>query len=648
MPHEQLQGKTQDGFEGKLYAHPPMRNALIAGGLTILAFGSRHLGFIPSAYEIVIFVLAITVGGYHWAREGIEELIECREVGIELLMLGATVGSIMFGMWDEAAFLVVIYALAEGLEEFAYARTRASIRKLLDLAPKEVRILIDGKQMMIPASDLGIGDIFFVRPGESIATDGTIIRGASSINEAPVTGESIPVEKREGMQVFAATVNQEGALEIRATATFANNTLSKIVHLVEEAQERKGKAQQFIDKFGRIYSPIVLICALALALFSRLNSSFSDWSIRAVVLMVAAAPCALVMSTPVAVAAGIGRAGRQGVLIKGGVNLENLGKIKVIAFDKTGTLTRGEPVVTDIIPINGDETEILSLAYSVEKFNNHPLAQAIANKAESLGIQSLPTSNFVAMSGLGTKATINDRTIYVGKKDLFAKLDITPFELKIARLRGEGKTIILVGSDETIDGIIAVRDEVRPVAKQMIDTLHQMGMKIVMLTGDSHITALAIAKELGIDQVRADLKPEDKVAAIKELKKEHGMVAMVGEGINDAPALAESTVGIVMGTAGSDAAIEAADVALMGDDLTKIPYAIELGQKARGISLQNIIFSILILVVLIPSALAGILSIAMAVTVHEAAELIAVGNGLRVAREEKREVVKKVRNGNKK
>ncbi|MFH1841007.1 MAG: HAD-IC family P-type ATPase, partial [Candidatus Shapirobacteria bacterium] len=269
--------KDRDGFEGKLYAHPPMRNALIAGGLTILAFGLGHLGIIPSGFEIAIYIIAIVIGGYHWTREGIEELIECKEVGIELLMLGATIGSAILGMWDEAAFLVFIYGVAEGLEEYAYARTRASIRKLLDLAPKEARILRDGKQTMIPASDLKVGDVFLVRPGESIATDGIIIKGKSSINEAPVTGESIPVEKKESMQVFAATINQEGVLEIQATATFANNTLSKIVHLVEEAQEKKGKAQQFIEKFGKIYSPIVLFSAIALAIFSLLDPSFSEW-----------------------------------------------------------------------------------------------------------------------------------------------------------------------------------------------------------------------------------------------------------------------------------------------------------------------------------------------------------------------------------
>ncbi|MFA5109344.1 MAG: heavy metal translocating P-type ATPase [Patescibacteria group bacterium] len=624
--------KDEGCFDGKLYVYPPMRNALIAGGLTLLTFALGHLGFISSGYEIAIYIIAIILGGYFWIREGVEEFIEEKEIGIELLMLGATVGSAILGMWDEAAFLVFIYGVAEGLEEYAYARTRASIKKLLDLAPKEARILQNEKEIMIPAENLKVGDIFVVRPGESIVTDGTIIKGKSSVNEAPVTGESIPVEKTEGMPVFAATINHQGLLKIQATATFANNTLSKIVHLVEEAQERKGKTQLFIEKFGKRYSPIVLFSAIGLAVFSLLDPSFSGWGVRAVVLLVAAAPCALVMSTPVAAAAGIGRAGSEGVLIKGGVYLENLGKIKVVAFDKTGTLTSGKPVVTDIIPVDGNEERILTLAYSIEKFDNHLLAQAIVKKAKSLGIQSLPCTDFVDTPGFGAQATIEGQTIYIGKKELLAKLDTANLDADMAKLRDQGKTIILVGSDEVIHGIIAVRDDIRPIAKQVINTLHNMGIAVVMLTGDNHITAQAIAKDLGIDRIEADLKPDGKVAAIKKLKKVYGVVAMVGDGINDAPALAESSVGIVMGAAGTDAAIEAADVALMADDLTKIPYAIELGKKARGISLQNIVFSILLLAMLIPSALFGFLTVAITVAVHEAAELITVGNGLRVAK----------------
>lgn len=626
--------EKEEIFEGKWYAHPPMRNALIAGLLTGVAFGLAHLGLIPPLVETALYIVAIPLGGYHWSREGIEALLEGKEIGIEILMLAATVGSAILGMWDEAAFLVFLYGAAEGLEEYTYARTRASIRKLLDLAPKEARVIRNGEETIIPAEEIAVGDIFIVRPGESIATDGIIIRGTSSINEAPVTGESIPVEKKEGMKVFAATINQEGALEIRATATYEDNTLAKMVHLVEEAQEQKGKTQLFIEAFGRRYSPLVLLGSLLLILIPPLlGVPFSEWATRAVVLLVAAAPCALVMSTPVAIAAGIGRAGRSGVLIKGGIHLENLGKIKAVAFDKTGTLTVGKPVVTDVVALEGDESNVLAWAYSVERFSEHPLAQAIVERAKEFDLEPLEATDFGALIGSGAKAKIGDKTIYVGKAELFEELGLNIRAIPdIERFRARGKTVILVGTEKNIAGLIAIRDEARPQAKEVIAQLRRIGVKVVVLTGDNEMTAKAIARELSIDEVRADLKPEDKIRAIEELEKAYGAVAMVGDGINDAPALARATVGIAMGTAGTDAAIEAADTALIADDLTKVVYAINLGKRARRISLQNVIFSLLILAVLIPSALIGIMTVAIAVVAHEGSELLAVANGLRVAR----------------
>jgi Cd2+/Zn2+-exporting ATPase len=538
-------------------------------------------------------------------------------------------------MWDEAAFLVFLYGTAEGIEEYTFARTRGSIRKLLDLAPKESRIIKNGDEATIPAEDLKIGDTFIVRPGESIPTDGVIVKGRSSVNEAPVTGESIPVEKKEGMKVFAGTINQEGALEIEVTATFEDNTLSKMIHLVEEAQEKKGKAQLFIEKFGRKYSPLVLLSSLILLIIPLiLGWDFSTWAIRAVVLLVAAAPCALVMSTPVAMAAGIGLAGRNGILIKGGIYLEDLGKIKAVAFDKTGTLTKGKPAVTDILALNGDETEILRLAYSIERFSEHPIAHAIIERAEELNIEAIEVTNFEAFTGSGVKANVDNKVIYIGKPALFEEigLNIQSNGIDIQRLTQEGKTMLLIGTSENIEGIIAVRDEKRPQAIEIIKNLHEMDIKVVMLTGDNDKTAQAIAKELGIDEFKANLKPEDKIKAIEELEQRYGAVAMVGDGVNDAPALARATVGIAMGTAGTDAAIEAADVALMADDLTKVSYAIHLGKRAKRISSQNIVFSILILIVLIPSALIGIMTVAIAVFLHEVSEILAVANGLRVAR----------------
>jgi Cd2+/Zn2+-exporting ATPase len=584
--------------------------------------------------EVALYAVAIIVGGYHWGREGIEEVLEQREIGIKVLMLAATIGSALLGMWDEAALLVVLYGLAEGLEEYTYARTRASIRSLLDLAPKEARVLRNGSERLIPAQDLKVGEVFLVKPGESLPTDGVVLNGCSSVNEAPVTGESLPVEKREGAKVFAATINQEGALEIRATATFADNTLSKIIHLVEEAQEQKGKTQLFIEQFGRIYSPGVLVSAvLLLVIPALLGIPLAAWAKRAVVLLVAAAPCALVMSTPVAIAAGIGRAGKHGILIKGGSHLESLGRIRVVAFDKTGTLTKGVPAVTDIVALNGSKSDVLRTAYSVERFSEHPLAKAVVEAGMTTGVAPAEARDFSAIAGYGAKATIGTGTVYVGKEGLFKRIGQAPEVIaQLGRFREEGKTVMLVGTEKMLLGAIAVRDQIRPQAAQIVQALHRMGVKVAMLTGDNETTARTVAKELGIDDVKADLRPEDKVEAVRVLKRAYGAVAMVGDGINDAPALAAATVGIAMGVAGSDAAIEAADTALMADDVTKVAYAIRLGRTARRISRQNIVFSILLLAGLIPAALLGLMSVAMAVLLHETSELLAVANGLRVTR----------------
>ena len=627
-------GSGKSEFDGRWYQHPVMRNALIAGGIAIAAYVLKHTGVIAEIVEICFYLVAIVVGGKHWFLEGIEDLLKKKEIGIEILISAATIGSAILGMWDEAAFLVFLYGAAEGLEEYTFARTRASIRKLLELAPETATVLRNGEEVKIPSRELKTDDVFIVRPGESIPTDGVILKGGSSVNEAPVTGESVPVEKKEGMKVFAATMNQTGALEAQVTATFEDNTLSKIVHLVEEAQEQKGKTQIFIERFGRIYSPLVLLGALLLFIIPLLSGlSISLWATKAVVLLVAAAPCALIMSTPVAIAAGIGRAGKAGVLIKGGMHLENLGKIKAIAFDKTGTLTKGRPEVATIVPAGENELGVITLAYAVEKFSEHPLAEAIVRKAEEAKISLPEATNFKALVGSGAKADINGETFYVGKAELFEELghEISAIT-KIGDLRNQGNTVILVGTKASIAGIIGIRDEVREESRVVIDELKKNGIKIAMLTGDNEATAKVIGEKLGIEKIKAGLKPEDKIRAIEELKREFKHVAMVGDGINDAPALASATVGIAMGTGGTDAAIEAADVALMADDLKKVLFSLKLGKKARKVSGQNIFFSLTLLAILIPSALLSLMTVAIAVMVHEASELLAVANGLRLTR----------------
>lgn len=624
----------EDVFTGKWYEYPIIRNAIISGLLIVSAFGLAHTGRIPNTFEIFIFLIAIVIGSYHWVREGIEELINEKKIGIEILMMAATIGSILLGIWDEAAFLVFLYSVAEGVEEYTYARTRGSIRALLDLAPKEAKIIENGKEVTISVQDLKVGDLFVVRPGDSIPTDGIIVKGRSSLDESPVTGESIPVEKGENARVFAGTLNKEGSLEIRAATSFEDNTLSKIIQLVEKAQEEKGESQLFIEWFGDRYTPLVLLSSILL-LFSSLvlGGDTSEWAERAVVLLVAAAPCALVMSTPVAIAAGIGKSGRSGVLIKGGIHLENLGKIRVVAFDKTGTLTKGEPIVTDILAKNGDETDVIRLAYSLERLSEHPLGKAIAERAEKMEIEALNVDNFACLIGSGVSANVGGQKFYAGKPEFFEDMGLKIHDnVDIDRIRGQGKTAILIGNSEGIEGIIGIRDEIRPDAKDVIRELHKMGIKAIMLTGDSEIVAGAISTELGLDEFRAGLHPAAKTEAVKELEEKYGAVAMVGDGINDAPALAQATIGIAMGAAGTDVAIDTADVALMADDLTKIPFAINIGKRAIKIGRQNIVFSLFVLAILVPSALIGLLGVAGAVIFHESSELLAVLNGLRVAR----------------
>ena len=630
-----MEERIKAGFEGPWWSHPPLRNALVSGVIAGAGFVLAHLGLIGEIAENAFYWLAIPVGAYHWAREGVEELFQEQAVGIEILMLAATVGSGILGLWDEAAALVILYGAADGIEEYTYARTRHAIRSLLDLAPKQANLLRGGQEITVPAEDLKPGDVFIVRPGEMIPTDGIIISGTSSLDESSLTGEAVPVDKGPGTKVFAASINRQGALTIEATAAFADNTLSKIIHLVEQAQEQKGQAQRWIERFGRRYSPAVLVVSLLFLLVPWVfDLPWGEWSLRAVILLVAAAPCALVMSMPMAMAAGIGSGGKRGVLMKGGAHLEHLGEIRVVAFDKTGTLTHGKLVVTDLICFGGTEAKMLVIAAGLEHFSEHPIAKGVVEKARTQAISPAEVTAFEALAGAGAKGVIQGETWYVGNPDLFMGLGVNlDYVAEAVRsLQEEGKTVVLLGTREKVTGLMALEDRVRPGVRGLVDNLHAAGVRVAMLTGDNARTAKALAMKLGIDDFRADLKPEDKVAAVRQLEKQYGAVLMVGDGVNDAPALAAATCGVAMGAAGSDVAIEAADVALMADDPSKVLEALALGRKARRISTQNIAFSIMILIVLIPLALAGSLTVAVAVIVHEGSELLAVANGIRAGR----------------
>ena len=591
----------------------------------------------PKGIAIALFVAAIPVGGWYFAKEGFEEFVEEREIGIEALMLIAAAGCLVFGLFEEAATLIFLYSLAEAVEELTFARTRSAIRELLDLAPKQARRLIDGREETVDAEKLRVGDLFMVRPGEALPTDGVIRTGRSTLNEAPVTGESLPVDKGPGEEVFAGTLNGARAIEVQTTHAFADNTLQRIVHLVEEAQSQKSHAQRFVDRFATRYSPAVLAAAVLVAVVGGLiDGDWTEWALRGVTVLVAGAPCALVMSIPVAAAAAITRAGREGILIKGGLQLEALGRVQAVAFDKTGTLTNGRPQVTDVVALNGyDEHQALELAAAVEARSEHPLAHAVVEHALGRGIKPpAAVEDFEAHVGHGASARVDGREVWVGSPQLAAERGAAEtLPPDVERLQDDGKTVVFVGEEDRLLALIALRDEPRADAARAIADLRHLGIQhVVMLTGDNQRTGRAIAAQLGLDDVDAELKPEDKVNAVKRLQQRFGAVAMVGDGINDAPALATADLGIAMGTGATDAAIEAADVALMADDITKVGEALRLGRRATGISRQNLLFSVVILAVLIPSAVVGLLTVVVAVAVHEAAELLAVSNGIRAAR----------------
>ena len=613
----------------------PLRNALLAGIALVVGLVLEVVGA-PEALAISAFLIAIPVGAWYFTQEGWEELVEEHEIGVEALMLVAAAGCLVFGLFEEAAALIFLYSLAEAIEELTFARTRSAIRDLLDLAPKQARRIAEGREEMIPAEDLMVGDLFLVRPGEALPTDGVLRGGNSTLDEAPVTGESMPVVKDLGQEVFAGSVNGTGAIEVEVTRPYADNTLQRIVHLVEEAQGQKSKAQRFVDRFATRYSPAVLLGAALVAVVGGLvDGDWQEWALRGVAVLVAGAPCALVMSVPVAAAAAITRAGREGILIKGGLQLEALGRVNAVAFDKTGTLTRGKPEVTDVIALNDvDEGRALQIAASIEARSEHPLAAAVVAYARAAGIEPGPAEGFAALVGHGATARVDGHTAWVGSPALATEhMGTADLPDDIETLQDEGKTVIVAGIGSEPLALLALRDQPRAEAAQAIAALRHLGVAhVAMLTGDNQRTARAISAQLGLDEVFAELKPEDKVSKIKQIRERHGSVAMVGDGINDAPALATADIGIAIGTGGTDAAIEAADVALLADEITKAPEALQLGRRATRISRQNLVFSVVLLAVLIPSAVVGLLSVVVAVAVHEIAELLAVSNGVRAAR----------------
>ncbi len=643
---ETLGFPTQKGMEmaeqPKPWKNPKVLTAFTSGVLLLVGW-LIGLASAPELISTIIFIAAIFIGGYYFGREAIEELIFERQIGIELLMSVAAVVASAMGEPLEGAMLVFLYSISEAAEGYTEEKTRAAIKALMNLAPKVALVRRNGREQEIPVEELVVGDVFIVKPGQSMATDGDVLVGSSSVNQAPVTGESVPVEKQVGNPVFAGSINGEGALEIRATKTFADNTIARIITLVEEAQEKKGKSQRFIERFGARYSPLVLLIGILIALVPPLffDASWVTWITRATVFIVAAAPCALVISIPITLVASLGTGARNGVLIKGGIYVEELAKVKVVAMDKTGTLTRGEPDVTDVVLFRqnpdrliNSQQEFLAVAAGIERRSGHPLAQAIVRHVEAQGVQPAKLADFRSLTGAGATARLDGRTIYVGSPDLFhSKLGVSLDSAweDINHLQSEGKTVVLLGNEKDPWGMIAIRDNIRPNAQKAIDAIHAAGIdKVVMLTGDNERTAQAIARELGIDEVYADLKPEDKAIKVRELTSRYGHVAMVGDGVNDAPALAEATVGVAMGAAGTDVALETADVALMADDLEKLAYGLRLAKRNQSVVNQNLALSVIVISVLIIGAVGGWFTLPIAVLAHEVSEFVVIGSGLRM------------------
>lgn len=618
-----------------LWQSREVRWSVASGLLLAIGFVAELLGA-EGRWINAVFVVSALAGLRFFAAEALKELWREREIGIELLMTVAAFTAGGLGLVEEAAALAFLYSISEALEEFTEDRTRGAIRALMDLAPKRVVRLTNGREEEVDVAVLRVGDRFVVRPGEGVATDGKVVEGHSAVNESAVTGESVPIEKSVGSKVIAGTLNTTGALVAEATATAEDNTLARIVHLVSEAQAAKGKSERAMTRFARIYSPAVLTTGVLVAVIGGLAADWSTWLERAATVLVAAAPCALVISIPIAYVAAIGNASRKGILIKGGVYLEELAQMKVLALDKTGTITEGTPQVVTIQPLSGfDETELLQLAAAVERWSEHPLAKAILDRAEQAGIVIPDASEFQSMTGAGAQARVARKDIVVASPNYFSKLSINHPELddSVPRLQAAGQTAVVVAVDGTPVGIIGIADVVRSQAQFAVQSLHDVGLdRLIMLTGDNELTAKAIAKQVGIDEVRADLSPEDKSKIINELAQQYGRVGMVGDGVNDAPALAAASVGIAMGTAGSDVALETADVALMADDLTKLSEALRIGRRTRVVVRQNLILSTVILAVLVPGALVGVLALPVAVLAHELSELFVIGNGLRLAR----------------
>jgi Cd2+/Zn2+-exporting ATPase len=606
----------------------------IAGALLLLGWLA---GMRDSGHWVSVGLLggSILIGGYYAMRDAWQSIRE-RELDIDVLMVVAAAGAAVLGQWVEGALLLVLFSLGHALEHLAMDRARHAIEALADLAPKTALVLRDGVELEVAVEDLLRGDTVLVRPGQRIPADGKVLAGVSAVDQSAITGESMPVDKTVDALVFAGTVNGEGLLTVEVTKLSKDSSLARMVQLVAEAQTEKSPTQRFVTKFEKVFVPLVLMGVVALiAIPPLLGYPFAESFYRAMAVLVAASPCALAIATPSAVLAGVARAARGGVLIKGGAHLESLRNLSAIAFDKTGTITTGKPSVTDVIVLKGDEAALLSIAASVESRSAHPLALAVVQATLARKLEWPAASDVQSVTGKGMHAQVGASRISIGNLRLFEQDDGVPDAVvaQVRQLESAGKTTMLVRSNGEFLGLLALADTPRPGMREVFAQLTALGIQqAIMLTGDNAQVAKAVAASVGITDVRADLLPEDKLSVIDELLKAHGLVAMVGDGVNDAPAMARATIGIAMGGAGTDVALETADVALMADDLSRLPFAIALSRAAHTIIQQNLWAALGVVALLIPATLFGWASMGIAVLIHEGATVLVVLNALRLLR----------------
>lgn len=578
----------EHGEEGRWII--PLGGALLLVGLYLEFFTQLK------ALAQLLFLAVVAVAGHGIIRAGLTSALQ-RKLNINFLITIAAAGAFLMGHGEEGAAVVYLFFIAEYLEEYATQRARRSIAELIKLAPEQATVKRNGEEVELHVHQVKAGDVVVVKPGDRIPLDGVVVNGASNVNQAPITGESMPVSKRPGDEVYAGTINEDGYLEIKVTRRSEESVLSKIIKLVEQAQREKSKTEAFIDRFAKYYTPAVIALAALVSVVPPLilGQPFREWVYRGLVLLVISCPCALAISTPVSMVSAITSAARNGVLIKGGSYIEELRRVRVVVFDKTGTLTCGEPEVTDIIALNGThERELLRIAASLEAKARHPLARAIVAAAGERGVPLAEVGRFRALPGRGIQGEVESREYFVGSRLFLSERGVSMPEELVRRLEEEGKSVVAVSSNSMVVGVIALRDRLRDSARETVAELRRRGIRTVMLTGDNPRAARAVAERLGIDEYYAELLPQDKVRIIEELLEKHEHVVMVGDGVNDAPALAKAHVGIAMGAMGSDVAIESADIALMQDDLSRVGYLIDLSRKTMSVVRQNVAASIII------------------------------------------------------